>query len=119
MVNLLVSVKSLNLRRNIQGKENIRMKTFKNLKFGDKILKSKRAHVIFPNEYEISVIGDSNSNGAFQCDKGTYEVAILKNGELYFGTPFTKNGEDVLGFQTPEQITEIMEYLRNLPNEDI
>lgn len=95
------------------------MKTFKSLKFGDKILKSKRAHVYFPNGYEISVIGDNNSDGTFQCNKGTYEVAILKDGELCFNTPFTKKSKDVLGFQTPEQITEIMEYLRNLPDDDI
>ena len=41
-------------------------------------------------------------------DKDTYEVAITHNGHLTYNTPITK---DVLGFQTPEDINELLDII--------
>lgn len=58
----------------------------------------------FPNGYGISVVeSDFTYN-----DEGTYEVGITHNGYLTYNTPIT---EDVLGFQTPEDINELLDII--------
>lgn len=78
------------------------MKTFKDLEFKGDI--TKRARLNFPNGYGISVVYGSYT----YSDNGTYEVGILKDDCLYYETPLTNN---VLGYQTPEQINKIIEEL--------
>lgn len=65
----------------------------------------KRAILNLDNEYGISVVlgKPSYSNGV-----DTYEVAILRNGKICNDTPIAK---DIIGFQTKEQINEIIERL--------
>lgn len=60
----------------------------------------------FPNGYGVSVI---NGDYAY-CDNGTYEVAIMKNGEVCCDTPLT---DDVLRYQTPEEIDEILKEVES------
>lgn len=62
--------------------------------------------VHFPNGYGVSIV---NHEYAY-CDENTYELAVLKNDKLYYKTPITY---DVLGHQTKEQITKIMEELQS------
>ena len=82
------------------------MKTFKDLKFEKPDhMGISRARMSFSNNYGVSVVC-----GPFvYSNNGTYEVAILKNNGLCYDTPIT---DDVLGWQTPEQITEVMKELQ-------
>lgn len=41
----------------------------------------------------------------------TYEVAVLKDGELCYDTPIT---DDVLGYLTTEEVSSVMEQVQNL-----
>lgn len=69
------------------------------------LLNSQAFHQ-FPNGYGVSVIdGDYDF-----CDNGTYEVAIMKDGELCYDTPLT---DDVLGYQTPGEIDEILKEVES------
>lgn len=65
-----------------------------------------RAGIHFENGYGISVIRTEYA----YCDYQTYEVAILdKDGHVCYDTPITN---DVLGYQTEEDITRIMEEMQ-------
>lgn len=79
--------------------------TFTELKFHPhNILCGIIAKYKFPNGYGISVVdSDSTYN-----DNGTYEVAITHNGYLTYNTPIT---DDVLGFQTPEDINKLLDII--------
>lgn len=79
--------------------------TFNDLKFYPyEILCSTIAKYEFPNGYGVLVVeSDFTYN-----DEGTYEVAITHNGHLTYNTPITK---DVLGFQTPEDINELLDTI--------
>lgn len=65
----------------------------------------QQAIVNFDNGYGISVI---NGQDAY-CDGDTFEVAIVKDGRICYDTPLTC---DVLGYQTPEDITDVMKTLQ-------
>ena len=69
-------------------------------------LNHTQAVMEFKNGYGVSVLcGDSfYSNGI-----DTYEVAVTKDGKLCYDTPIT---DDVLGWQTKEEVTEIMKALQ-------
>ena len=82
------------------------MKTFKDLEFNN-ISGLNRAFLEFDNGYGISVI---SGKGTYS-NEGTYEVAILYKGELTYNTHITG---DVLGWQTPEQITEVIKQVQEL-----
>lgn len=79
--------------------------TFNDLKFyPHEIFCGTIAKYEFPNGYGVSVVeSDFTYN-----DKDTYEVAITHNGSLTYNTPITK---DVLGFQTPEDINELLDTI--------
>jgi hypothetical protein len=87
------------------------MKTFKDLRFKSKKIPKpfdgSQAVLNFENNYGISVI---NGFGAY-CGKNTFEVAILFNGDLCYDTEITN---DVLPYQTEENITDIMIKLQSL-----
>lgn len=69
------------------------------------LLNSQAVHQ-FPNGYGVSVIDGDYA----YCDNGTYEVAITKEGELCYDTPLT---DDVLRYQTPEEIDEILKEVEH------
>ena len=89
------------------------MKTFKCLRFKPYILKSFHAIMQFRNGYGISVIGGNELDhcGSFYCNRDTYEVAVLKNGKVCYDTPIA---DDVLGWQTPDDVTRIMKQIQEL-----
>lgn len=60
----------------------------------------------FPNGYGVSVIDGDHA----YCDIGTYEVAIMKEGKLCYNTPLT---DDVLHYQTPKDIDEILKEVES------
>lgn len=62
----------------------------------------------FENGYTLSVI---TGDGAY-CTDGTYEVAVLKNGELCYDTHIT---DDVIGYCSPEKVVEILTEVSKLP----
>lgn len=60
------------------------------------------------NGYEVSVVQSEYSYGG---DKGLYELAIFKDGEICYDTPIT---DDVIGYLRPEDVTEVMEKIQKL-----
>lgn len=84
------------------------MKTFKDLVFEPhSIGKGQHAVLEFDNGYGVSVLlGDLfYSNGV-----DTYEVAVLANDYICYDTPIT---DDVVGYITEDEVTEIMEKLQS------
>lgn len=87
------------------------MKTFEDLEFNTHpnamIGFDTQAIMEFPNGWGLSVL-----NGEFAyCDNETFEVAILWHGELDYSTEIT---DDVLRYQTPGEITEVMRKLQEM-----
>lgn len=65
----------------------------------------QHARLNFPNKYGISVLC---GNPRFYCDENTYEVAILYEDGICCSTSLT---DDVLGYQTKEDINNILAEL--------
>lgn len=63
----------------------------------------------FPNGYSISVLHGE----CFYSDENTYEVAALRDGKIVYIEPIFPD-DDVLGWQTAEQVTEIMRKVQEL-----
>ena len=90
------------------------MKTFDDLEFNphpsvlDTMGYGILARLDFDNGYGVSVIlGDMfYSNG-----KNTYEVAVFKDGSLCFDTDIR---DDVIGYLSPDHVTEIMRLVQEL-----
>ena len=89
--------------------------TFEDLKFEHDDM-GENAHHIFPNHYGVSVVRGLYTYGGRQ---GLYELAIIimtpemKYSEICYNTPITN---DVIGYLTPEQVTEIMKKVSELTN---
>lgn len=67
--------------------------------------------IIFDNGYGASVVSHQYSYGG---KKGLYELAVLDNdGQLTYDTPITN---DVMGYLTPEKVTEILIQIQDLKN---
>lgn len=62
----------------------------------------------FDNGYGVSVV---NGQGSYVNGPNQYEVAILKNGDLCYDTHIT---DDVLGYNTPEEVSRIMKQCQEL-----
>jgi hypothetical protein len=94
------------------------MYTFDNLDFIDDPLSPlNRAKLFFSNGYGVSVI---TGETAYSSDDRPYELAVLKGTEedfnLCYDTPIT---DDVVGYQTAEEVTQLMLRIQHLPpNED-
>ena len=71
-----------------------------------------QAIINFDNGYGVSVV---RGKYFFYCNDNTYEVAILKDGNLCYDTPIAS---DVLGYQTKDQITKIMKELQTYKKDD-
>jgi hypothetical protein len=86
------------------------MKIFKDLQFkqhpsADGII----ARITFDNGYGASVVRHEYSYGG---KDGLYELAVLSNeGELTYDTPIT---DDVLGYLTTNEVTEILIKIQQL-----
>jgi hypothetical protein len=95
------------------------MSLFDNIKFEPHpVGGGKHGKLFLPNGYGISVvrfkIPGSTRYGSY-CDGNTWEVAILKgtpeNWEICYDTQFAS---DVLGYQTEDDINEILKKLRRI-----
>jgi hypothetical protein len=86
------------------------MKTFKDLVFKTHPVfnNGTAAKLDFPNGYSVSVV---TGDGAYQ-NEGEYEVAVLKDNKLSYDTHIT---DDVLGWQSEDEVTEIMKQIQELP----
>ena len=62
----------------------------------------------FDNGYGVSVICGF---GAYGNNDKPYELAILKNGSLCYDTEIT---DDVIGYLTPDKVTEYMIRIQEL-----
>lgn len=70
----------------------------------------KQARMEFQNGFGVSVIG--GGYGDYGDGIYTFEVGILYKGEFAHLKKFEYN--EIRAYQTPEQVTEIMEYLQNI-----
>lgn len=70
------------------------------------------SRIMFDNGYGASVVSIEISYGS---KKGLYELAVLdKDGKLTYDTPITD--DDVVGYLSPEQVTEILIQIQDLKN---
>jgi hypothetical protein len=87
------------------------MKTFKDLEFKPHTIgNGLHAKMNFENNYGVSVV---KFNGSYGYDDDLWEVAILYNGSLTYNTHIT---DDVLGYQTEDDVTNIMKQVQELKN---
>lgn len=89
------------------------MKKFEDLEFelinDAPFMVGKKSRMHFDNGYGVSVVSHSYSYGGRD---GLYEVAVLdKNGELTYDTPVTN---DVIGYLTEEDVTDVMKQVQSL-----
>jgi hypothetical protein len=70
---------------------------------------SIQAKVKFDNGYGASVIRGPHSYGG---PEGLYELAVLKGDDLCYDTPIT---DDVLGYQSEDDISNLLERIEALP----
>ena len=82
------------------------MKTFEDLEFtqiNEPFMTGKKARMMFKNGYGVSVVSHTHSYGG---KDGLYELAVLDfDGNITYDTPITS---DVLGYLTPDEVTEEM-----------
>ena len=88
-------------------------KTFQDLRFKPQsFLKGVQAILFFPNGYGISVVRNAWS----LTTANTWEIAIIKGDEndydLCFDTPIT---DDVIGYCSEEDVSNIMKQIQDLP----
>jgi hypothetical protein len=75
------------------------------------------ARHFFPNGYGVSVVRFKTpfGSGSYGADEGLYELAVLKgieeNWEICYDTPIA---EDVLGYLTEEDITNLLSQVKSL-----
>ena len=86
------------------------MKEFKDIQFNEHpYSRGVSGRLQFPNGYGISVVRTDYSYGGTD---GLYELAVLtKGGEITYDTPITN---DVIGYLTPEEVTEHMKQIQLL-----
>ena len=71
----------------------------------------KRLKITFKNGYGISIV---KGDRFIYCGKDTYEIAPLDKNKEINGDLLNINGDDVLGWQTKQDIIEHMTKLSNL-----
>jgi hypothetical protein len=86
------------------------MKTFADLEFNTHPMGvGVRATITFDNGYGASIVKTPYTYGG---DNGKYELAVLgTNGDLTYDTPIT---DDVIGYLSPTEITDIMKQIQKL-----
>ena len=92
------------------NKLKLSFKTFDDIKFIEQS-NGVRGRIMFDNGYGASVVCHEYSYGG---KKGLYELAVLdKDGELTYDTPIT---DGVMGYLSPEDVTEILIQIQDLKN---
>lgn len=96
------------------------MKTFKDLEFKTHISRpmfNSQAEIYFDNGYGCSVITGDN---AYTRPGEDYELAVLRgtieDSMIDYDTPLT---DDVLGYLTPEDVTNAMLEIQKLPSTSV
>lgn len=85
------------------------MKTFKDLEFEEHVIgNGLQARMNFNNGYGVSVV---KFQGSYGFSQGLWEVAILFYDELTYNTEIT---DDVLGYQTMSDVTNVMKQVQKL-----
>lgn len=90
------------------------MKKFEDLEF-EKIEDAPyqvgvKCRATFSNGYGASVVSHTHSYGG---KSGLYEIAVLDpDGEITYETSVTN---DVIGYLTPEEVTEVLTDIQKLP----
>lgn len=85
------------------------MKTFKDLEFKSHPTSiGTQAKMNFSNNFGISVI---KCLGSYGYEKDLWEVGVLYNGSLTYNTDITN---DVLGYQTEQDVTNVMKKVQML-----
>ena len=89
------------------------MKTFEDLEFeqlnDEPFMVGKKGRMYFDNGYGVSVVSHTYSYGG---KDGLFEVAVLgKDGNLTYDTPVTN---DVIGYLTEEDVTDVMKQVQEL-----
>jgi hypothetical protein len=86
------------------------MKEFKDLEFKDKdpVMVGQMARLNFDNGYGVSIISGYGANGSTVAP---YELAVLKDDDLCYDTEIT---DDVIGYLTPDMVTEYMIKIQEL-----
>lgn len=89
------------------------MKTFEDLNFeyinDSPYLTGKKSRMSFENGYGISVVSHTHSYGG---KNGLYEIAVLdSNDEITYDTSVTN---DVIGYLTEEEVSELMAEVQKL-----
>jgi len=86
------------------------MKTFDDLEFKQDNERGLRAaRIVFENGYGASVVIGEHTYGGRD---GLYELAVLgKNGRLTYDTSVT---DDVEGYLTQQEVTDLMEQIQKL-----
>ena len=90
------------------------MKKFQDLPFfpiNDGFMVGKKSRMDFENGYGVSVVSHTYSYGG---KDGLFEIAVLdKDGNLTYDTPVTN---DVIGYLTEEDVTDVMKQVQELKN---
>jgi hypothetical protein len=81
-----------------------------NLTFRQHSLGGIQILVEFPNHYGASIVG--GQEGLYGDGVRTFEIGILHNDSLCYSTPIS---DDVLGYQTPQEVTEVLQSISQLP----
>ena len=90
----------------------LNLKTFDDIEFITyEDIKGVGGKIVFDNGYGASVVSHNYSYGG---NSGLYELAVLdKDGKLTYDTPITN---DVVGYLSPEQVTEYLFRIQDLKN---
>ena len=90
-------------------------KTFNDLVFNPhaNVPNGIQAKLDLGNNIEISVVSMKEKDGEYgglygDASEGTYEVAVFRNNDMLPLSPF----DDVIGWQTEDEITELMSQLQ-------
>lgn len=67
-----------------------------------------QARTEYPNGYGASVV---RFHGSYGSEEGLYELGVLHGGRLNYDTPITN---DVIGYLSPERITELLKQIAAL-----
>jgi len=71
-----------------------------------------QARVNFRNGYGASVV---KGYGTYGAEGGMYELAVTHNGELCYDSGLT---DDVVGWLTPDEVTEWLGKIEKLPKKE-
>jgi hypothetical protein len=88
------------------------MKTLDDMRFQPNAIGGERAELNFPNGYGASVLRGGTGMFGGRTSGGTYELAVLKGGDLCYDTHIT---DDVLNYQTEEQINAALVKIQEYP----